>query len=255
MAAAAALPNAAPPASAPSLASPLEGAVLPQPGSPPNNTLPASTVVPPAATATKPDGLDERLWDGKTNSVKWPELNSEVGALRAFKAEYDVRAQDVPKDANGYKIELKGVEVPEGMELKINDDHPMAKPVKAWAQKNNMTQTAVNELIAIQAQNEISKATQFKADLAAEVTKLGESGRARIDAVKTALVGRLGDRSAPLLAGLVTAEQVESYEALLRSTIASAPIPGASSADKPDYAAMSPMERLDYAHQKSRKAA
>lgn len=175
-----------------------------------------------------------------------------MGALRAFKAEFDVRQQDVPKDGT-YKIELNGVEVPEGMDLKINEDHIMAKPVKEWAKKHNATQGMVNELVAIQAQAEIAKANQFKADIAAERTKLGETGQARIDAVKTALSGRLGERAAPLINGLVTAEQVESYEALLRSTIASAPIPGAGTAGKPDYSAMSPIERIHYAH--SRKVA
>lgn len=184
--------------------------------------------------------------------MKWPELNSEVGALRAFKAEFDVRQQDVPKDG-AYKIEIQGVEVPEGMELNVNEDHPMAKPVKEWAKKHNATQTMVNELVAIQAQTEIAKATQFKADLAAEKTKLGESGQARIDAVKTALTGRLGERAAPLLAGMITAEQVEAYEALLRSTIASPPIPGNNNANKPDYGAMSPVEKLHFAHETSAK--
>ena len=198
--------------------------------------------------------MDDRLWDAKTNSVKWPELNSEVGALRAFKAEFDVRQQDVPKDG-AYKIEAVGVEVPEDMELKISDDHPLAKPVKDWAKKHNATQTMVNELVAIQAHAEIAKANEFKTALAEERTKLGESGQARIDAVKTALKGRLGDRSAPLIVGMVSAEQVEAYEALLRSTIASAPIPGSGDPAKPDYEKMSPIERLDYAHNKSRKVA
>ena len=47
-------------------------------------------------------------------------------------------------------------------------------------------------------------------DVAAEVVKLGESGRARIDAVTTALKGRLGDRANPLISGMVSAEQVEA---------------------------------------------
>jgi hypothetical protein len=199
--------------------------------------------------------LDERLWDTKTNSVKWPELNSEVGALRAFKAEFDVRQQDVPKDGT-YKIELPAdVKVPEGMEINVGPEHPMAKPVMEWAKKHNATQSMVNELVAIQASAEIARATQFKADIAAEKAKLGDDGQARIDAVKTALIGRLGERAAPLINGMITAEQVESYAALLRSTIASAPIPGAGNAGKPDYAAMSPIEKLHYSHEKSRKVA
>lgn len=177
-----------------------------------------------------------------------------MGALRAFKAEFDVRQTDVPKDG-AYKIELTGVEVPEGMEIEVGDDHPMAKPVKDWAKKHNMTQSAVNELVAIQAQNEIKRGQDFKAALAAERGKLGESSTARIDAVKTALTGRLGERAAPLINGMVSAEQVEAFEALLRSTIASAPIPGAGNANKPNYDAMSPIERLDYAHSKARKVA
>jgi len=237
----------------PSASSPLDGAAPATPPTP-NATPPVAAPAAPAAS-TKPEGLDDRLWDAKTNSVKWPELNSEVGALRAFKAEFDVRQQDVPKDGT-YKIELSpDVKVPEGMEVEVGPDHPMAKPVMEWAKKHNATQGMVNELVAIQAQAEISKATQFKADLAAERTKLGDTGQARIDAVKTALTGRLGERAAPLINGLVTAEQVESYEALLRSTIASAPIPGSGASGKPDYAAMSPVEKIHYAHTKSQKAA
>lgn len=185
--------------------------------------------------------------------MKWPELNSELTALKAFKAEFDVKQQDVPKTANEYKIEVKGVEVPDGYELAINKDHPMAKPVMEWASKHNMTQEAVNELVAIQAKTEIAKAQEFKAALAEERGKLGDSGQARIDAVKTALTGRLGPRANPLIAGLVSAEQVESYEALLRSTFAPAPNANPNSG-KPDFSKMTAMEKLHYAHSQQKSA-
>lgn len=186
--------------------------------------------------------------------MKYADLNTELTTLRTIKAEHDIRMGDVPKDG-AYKIELKGVEVPEGMDLKINEDHPMAAPVKGWAAKHGVPQSAVTELVAIQAQAEIAKATEFKTALAGERTKLGDKGADRIAAVKTALTGRVGDKAAALIAGMVSAEQVEAYESLLRISIASPPAPGGDNANKVDYASMSPLERLHFAHETSRKVA
>lgn len=247
--AAAPAPSATPaPATSTSIASPLAGAApssqsaatIANPSNPP---IPGAELAPPVA-GTRPQGLDDRFWDDKANSVRWEPLNSEMTALRAFKAESDIRLQGVPKAAGDYKIDMTGVEVPAGVKLNFNEADPALKGLREWANKNAVPQAQFNDLIKIEAGREIARHTKFQSDIAAERTKLGENGSARIEAVTTALKGRLGAQANPLIAGLVSSEQVIAYENLLRSSIAPPPGPSGSTSTKPDTSKMSTIEKL-----------
>jgi hypothetical protein len=59
-----------------------------------------------------------------------------------------------------------------------------------------------------------------------------------------------------MLGGLVTAAQVEAMESLLRTTQAAQPLNGGTMVpDTIDYAKMSPIQRLHYAHEQAAKKA
>jgi hypothetical protein len=82
--------------------------------------------------------------------------------------------------------------------------------LKSVAHKHGLTQDAVNELIGVYAGAEVGTEAAIKAAAAKEVTKLGPSGPARVDAVT-----RFMDASGlgALKSTLVTAAQIEAMEA------------------------------------------
>lgn len=176
-----------------------------------------------------------------------------MAALRAFKAESDVKQQGVPKSPADYKITLDGLDVPKDMKINFNENDPALKATREWAQKNNLSQQAFNDLLKVEAGREIARQTQFKTDIAAERTKLGENASARLEAVTNALKGRLGDLSKPLIAGLISAEQVEAYENLLRSAITPPPGTMAPPNTKPDFSKMSTVEKLHFARSNNQR--
>jgi hypothetical protein len=179
--------------------------------------------------------------------------------LRSLKAEADIIAQGVPEKPEGYKFSLDGIEVPEGLKLNLKDDDPLLVQARAWAHENSVTQEGFAALVKLEAQRQIDQVKRFDAEVAKEREKLGANGQQRVDAVATALKGRIGDKAKPIIMGLVTAEQIESFEALLRTTQAAGPGAGAGGQGaKPDYTKMGPLERIAYAHEqheKNRKAA
>lgn len=206
-------------------------------------------------TATKPELLADRFWNPEKSQVRWEELNGEMDVLRQFKAEADVRMQGVPKEAAGYKLSLDGVEIPQGIEFKLDEADPMFTAAREWAKEAGIPQEAFHKLVGIYAKSQITSMQNFNTQVASERGKLGQAATQRVEAVETALKGRIGDRAAALAPMMVTAAAVEAFEALLRTT--SAPGPGSSGqqGSKPDYSKMSPLERIHYAHEKASKKA
>jgi hypothetical protein len=220
-------------------------------GSPPppaNN--PASTPAPPAVTpnaVAKPEKLDAKYWDTEKSTIKLDDLVGELTTLQGFKAEADIRALGVPKDG-AYKLDLSGFTPPEGVEIKIDENHGLMKPAREFAAKHGLTAEAFNELGKIYAAHEAERTVSFNREIEAEREKLGANGAQRIGAVKTALAGRIGEKAKALIAGMVTAEQTEAYEALLRTMVSTGPAP-TPPAPKADYAKMTLLQRLAHAHE------
>jgi hypothetical protein len=127
-----------------------------------------------------------------------------------WKAAEDVRKGSLPPTADAYKLELPGdFKPPAGVEFKLDTTNPSMGQLKAVAHKHGLTQDAVNELIGVYAGNEVGTQARITAAASAEVTKLGASGPARVDAVT-----RFLDASGMgvLKSTLVTAAQVEAWE-------------------------------------------
>ncbi len=132
----------------------------------------------------------------------------------AFRAAEDVKRLSRPQKEDDYKIALpKDFVPPAGIEFKIDDKDPAFGQLKSVALKHGMSQQAVDELIGVYAGREVGTQAAIDAARAAEVTKLGTSGPARVDAVT-----RWMDASglAVLKASLVTAAQVEALENHIR---------------------------------------
>jgi hypothetical protein len=184
-----------------------------------------AAVVPEPAVAAKPEGLDD-YWDDKAG-LKVDALKADLTTLKelkTFKAEQDIRLQGVPAKPEEYKIDLSGIEVPEGMNLQpLTDDDPFVGEIRGILHEAKVPVEHWNKLTKAYTENQIRAAKQWNDDMAAARTKLGDNADARISAVETALIGRLGDKGKSLIGTMVSAEAVEAFEALLRTTSASGP--------------------------------
>jgi hypothetical protein len=122
----------------------------------------------------------------------------------------DVRKGTLPQTPEAYRAELPAdFKPPAGVEFKLDTSNPALGQLKAVAHKHGLTQDAVNELIGVYAGNEVGTEARIRAAAAAEVTKLGASGTARVDAVTRFMDGSdLG----VLKSTLVTAAQIEAWE-------------------------------------------
>lgn len=182
-----------------------------------------------SAVAGKPEGLDDAYWD-KATGFKADALKADLASLtelRAFKAEHDVRMTGVPKEAKDYQIDLTGFEAPEGIQITMpGDDDPFIADVKSALHKAQVPQEVMRELAIAKANADVRMIQKWNEDMKAERAKLGDKADDRINAVETALVGRLGEKGKALKGLLVSAEVVEAFEGLLRTT--AAPGPGAT---------------------------
>jgi hypothetical protein len=98
---------------------------------------------------------------------------------------------------------------PAGVEFKLDNTNPALGQLKAVAHKHGLTQDAVNELIGVYAGNEVATEATIAAARAEQVTKLGPSGPARVDAVTRFLKA---SGLEPLISGVTTAQQIEAWE-------------------------------------------
>ncbi|MDB6085546.1 MAG: hypothetical protein JWN43_3427 [Gammaproteobacteria bacterium] len=122
----------------------------------------------------------------------------------------DVRKGSLPQTPDAYKTELPAdFKPPAGVEFKLDATNPALGQLKTVAHKHGLTQDAVNELIGVYAGAEVGSQARIDAARSAEVTKLGATGPARVDAVT-----RFMDASGlgVLKSSLITAAQVEAWE-------------------------------------------
>jgi len=233
----------------------LDGAAPVESPNPPNDPVDPPAEAP--AVAARPDGLADEFWD-ETSGVKMTELLTKMGELDAFKAEADVAATGVPEAAEGYELVVpEDLDVPEGMEVKINDDDPLFNTAKTWAHENKISQEVFNGLTSVYMKAKAAEATLLRTKVKDEMGKLGENGRARVDAVMTALNGRIGGDQAKHLAPMMfSAAQVMAFEALVRGAPLPKPLtptPAQETVGGKAWADMDGTEKLMQGHENAKR--
>lgn len=184
---------------------PAEGAAAPAEGDG------GTTIIAPA-TLTRPEGLADDFWDD-TSGVK---TDAVLAKLTEYQAAEAARAEQVPADVTGYKLET-----PEpildlaGNPIGFNADDPLAKGVLGVLHKHGVSQAAASELLATYATAEIAAAKANSEAVQAEVAKLGANGPARIAAVQSALTAHAPAEVSAIMAGLATADAVVGLERLI----------------------------------------
>lgn len=195
------------PAPAPSSSAPAPAA--PVAASPQTPASPVTTS--PTTPAERPDWLPaDEFWDAEKKELKGADLGKKFNEMATRIAADDVRKGALPATPDAYKLDLPAdFKAPAGVDFKLDTANPALGAVKTFAHKHGLTQDAVTELIGIYAGNEVGTEARIKAAATAEVTKLGATGPARVDAVT-----RFMDASGlgVLKSTLVTAAQVEAWE-------------------------------------------
>lgn len=165
------------------------------PQNPPGNPPPGDGGNPPSASQ-RPDWLPEDHWDATAGGMK-AEFGAHYQELANFhKTQTEAQAALAARKPEDIKFEVKlpeTVKVPDGFEVKIDQNDPRIPVLRDMAVKHGWTQETVDALVALDAQQKIEAHTAEMARVAEEDKKLGDNGTVRKQAVNAWLNG-LRDR-------------------------------------------------------------
>ena len=105
---------------------------------------------------------------------------------------------------------------PQGVEFKFNDGDPLLAQARTVAHELGIPQEGFSKLLGLYAGAQVSSQAQIEAARVAEVTKLGPTGPARVDAVTRWAKATLGDaEGAQFASRMFTASDVMNAEKLI----------------------------------------
>ena len=76
------------------------------------------------------------------------------------------------------------MKVPDGFEYKLDEKDLRIGPLRDLAIKHQLSQEQVNQIVALEAQMQIAAHRAEEAAIATELAKLGDNGRARVEALE-----------------------------------------------------------------------
>jgi hypothetical protein len=165
---------------------------------PPASSTPPVTppVAPPAdvqQAATRPEWLPEAHWDGTAKTIKLDDFGKHYSEIAtAHKTHAEQQAALAARKPEDIKIEVKlpdTVKVPEGLQVKIDEKDPRVPILRDIAVKNNLSQEAVDAIVAFDAQQQIEAHVAETTRIKAEDAKLGANADQRKQAVGNWLKG------------------------------------------------------------------
>lgn len=128
----------------------------------------------------KPAYVPEKFWDKSNGKLNTGALLTSYTELEKAGRPLLERINKAPKAETDYKIELpKDLGLPDGVEVKIEEDNPLLKTWRTLAHKAKLTNEEFNAGVVEYVKGELAT----KPDRKREATALGENGEARIDAV------------------------------------------------------------------------
>jgi len=126
----------------------------------------------------------------------------------------------LPADPNGYEVKFRDdFQQPVGIEFQFcDDDGPGLTNAKAFAHRHGLDQAAFSEMLELHAASQMDGLMAQKRFAELEDKKLGERGGERLGSVHQWLSAFAGEKgAAAVMAGIVTARQVEAFEDLMRA--------------------------------------
>lgn len=176
-----------------------------------------------ATDALRPEGLPDAFWDGA--AIKVGDL---WNAYRELTAANEARLADVPQAADGYELKVSDeVKVPEGFKVDIDAKDPFFVDITRELHAAGAPRATVQKLVDAYARQQIADQTQATEVYSAEMGKLGENAKARIEAVDNWLTANLTkEEAAALAASKFSAVHVRAFEKIIALRKAAQPGPG-----------------------------
>ena len=159
----------------------------------------------------QPTGSDEvQIGDVKISPDKFKAIMQRQG-------EIDARELTLPKDANGYTLDLPAdFKPPADVKFEFNKDDPTLARARQLALNRKLDQATFSDFLSVYAAERISEATKINNARNAEIGKLGSMAPQRIDAIKTFIHATCGsDLGAAIEQMLCTSKQVEGFEKII----------------------------------------
>jgi len=213
--------------------------------------------------AARPEYIPENFWD-TDKGFKSEDFN----ALIARDAERAAELAQVPDSKDKYEVKLPkdfklpdGFKLPEGQESIIDASDPRVEAARDYALANRFNQSQFEGLIAFGAQMDIAEQTRLNTALDEQRQQLGSKGQDRINAVTAWLGAKIGGDLANALAPMMfTAKSIQAFEAVMRLNRGDVPgnpgggrDAGKTEISDEEYNKMSPVEKINYARQHSKK--
>jgi hypothetical protein len=133
--------------------------------------------------------LPDTYWDATANALKVdPDALvkdlRERDELKAFKATEDSKRLTLPQKPDDYKVELPAdFTPPEGMTFEFRADDPLMAKAREFAHEAGISQEGFGKLLSLHAAAQVESAATLQTAKAAEISKLGVNGTARVTAV------------------------------------------------------------------------
>lgn len=162
----------------------------------------------------RPEGLPDQFWeDGK--GVKVADL---FAAFQELKTSTEAAKADLPDAADGYELKISDeVKVPDGFAVEIDPKAPFFADVTKELHALGVGKAGVQKLVDAYAREQINLQTAAAETYAAEKTKLGENGAARLEAVDNWLRTNLPkEQAAALIGSKTSAAHVAAFEKLIK---------------------------------------
>ena len=159
-----------------------------------------------------PAGGDEKIKFGDQELAV-----AELADLRKFKGEQDARKLTLPKDPNGYTLDLPAdFKPPAGVKFEFNKSDPVLARARELAHSRGMDQSTFSDFLGVYAANRVAEANTINTARNAELARLGSAATDRITAIRTFLHGTIGsDLAGAIEQTLCTSKQVEAWEAVV----------------------------------------
>jgi hypothetical protein len=220
-------------------------------GDPPADP-PAEKAAEPPVAPQRPEGIPDSFWDDAAG-VKIPEMVSRMTELEALKAEIDGKKAAVPESADKYEAKLpESLELPEGVEFKIDPDDPLLSVARQVAHQAGLDQSGFEAMIGLYAQQRVAEMKDLDGARARQMEALGSNAQARVDAAKTFVTAAAGPDAMQYFDHVLQLKGgVEAFEKIMQRA-SSGGLPsfsgkgregGGDAVSDDDWAKMSPTER------------
>lgn len=184
----------------------------------------------PAPSAQLPEGLAEAFWDAEKNEVKLSDLITSHSDLSKFKTETEAKFANRPESADKYELRIPdSFKLPEGVDFEFDESSPLVEKARAIAFEAGWGQEGFDQLVSAYMQEKVASfqndETMIEETYQAELAKLGERGKERIDAADTFLKGTLPENQYNAIKRVATtADGIAAIEALMALSKDKAPV-------------------------------